>query len=83
MSKERLMMEGKLTHLEQDARNLILKIEGFCTSIRAGLNTALTPVEELEIPLISQQMRDLEFSYVKLQGVNSQIKRIKKELGRG
>ena len=80
---ERLKMQGLLADLEQEVANLTLRIDGFATSIREGLNTALTPVEKLEIAKISLQMRDLEAAYVELQGKLSRVQRLKKELGRG
>jgi len=83
MSHERLQMQGMLAGLEQDVTGLTLKIEGLASSMRGGLNTALTPVEELDVPLLANQMRDLETAFVDLQGKRTRIERLKKELGRG
>ncbi len=83
MSNERLMMEGQLSGLKREVRSLEMKIEGLCRSLRENLNTALTAVEDLDIPMIGQQARELELSYAKLQGNNSRIARLKKELGCG
>ena len=83
MSNERLMMEGQLSGLKNETRSLKLKVEGLCGSLRENLNTALTPINELDIPMISQQARDLELTYAELQGKESRIARLHKELGRG
>lgn len=83
MSNERLMMEGQLTGLKNETRSLKLKIEGLCSSLRGNLNTALTPIKELDIPMIAQQARDLELTYAELQGKVFRIARLRKELGRG
>ena len=83
MGNERLMMEGQLSGLKNETRSLKLKIEGLCSSLRENLNTALTPIDELDVPLISQQSRELELAYAELQGKESRIARLKKELGRG
>lgn len=80
---ERLMMEGKLSGLERDAKALRYRMEGLCSQIRGQLNTALTSVEEMEIPEAAQHMRDLELAWTEYQIIDSQIDRLKKELGRG
>jgi hypothetical protein len=83
MSNERLMMEGQLSGLKQETRSLTLKIEGLCRSLRENLNTALTPIKELEILLISEQARELELTCAELQGKEHRISRLRRELGRG
>lgn len=83
MSNERLMMDGKLSRLHRETNGLRLKIQGLCDSIRQNLNTALTPISELDVLMINQQVRDLEIAYVELKGKESRIARINKELGRG
>ena len=83
MGNERLMMEGQLSGLRNETRSLKLKIEGLCSSLRENLNTALTPIEELELPMIIQQTKDLTLTYAELTGKKSRIARLEKELGRG
>lgn len=83
MSQERLMMEGQLSGLNNEARSLSVKIEGLCVALRQNLNTNLTPVADLDLPMIAQQARDLELAYAELQGKLSRIARIERELGRG
>ncbi len=83
MADDRLMMEGTLSQLEQQQQGLELKIEGLCESLRAKLNTAVTPIGDLDVPQVSQQSHELASAWAQLQGVYSRIARLKRELGRG
>ena len=83
MSNESLMMEGKLSGLKRDLIQQKLRVENLCISMRTGLNTALTPVDELDVAGISQQSRDFVLAFVEMQKTISLIERLKKELGRG
>jgi hypothetical protein len=83
MGNERLKMEGQLYGLENETRSLKLKIEGLCSLLRENLNTALTPIQELEMPMITEQARELELTYAILQGKEHRIARLNRELGRG
>lgn len=78
---ERLMMEGRLERLKRDRIKLRLRIEGNCTAVRSGLNTALTEVDELDVPVIAEQMDELVSAWGELQGVNIKVARIEQELG--
>lgn len=80
---ERLQMQGRLSELEEEAYSLRMKIEAACRTIRAELNTTLREIEDLDIPMAAQQMRELETAFVRLQGLLSKIKQIRLELGRG
>lgn len=80
MSLERAAMKGKLAELEQQRTRLRLKIEGNATGIRAGLNTALTPAEELQVPMIAEQMDELVMAWAELQKCLSDISRLEREL---
>lgn len=80
---ERLQMQGKLVGLEQDKHRLKMRIDGLCRSIRTLINPALMDIGDMDIPMASQQMRDLEMAFVELQGVDSRITRLKRELGLG
>ncbi len=82
-SDDRLMMEGRLSQLKQDLCQLEQRIESLCRGIRGDLNTALRPVQELDVPRISQQARDLQTAFVKMQSVLSRINRLNRELGNG
>ena len=77
---ERAAMKGKLVELEEQRKRLNFKAEGLCTAIRQGLNTALTPFEEQEIPQVQSQMDDLVMTWVELQKVQSDICRLQREL---
>lgn len=80
MSLERAAMRGRFAELQDKKAKLRLKAEGLCTAIRQGLNTALTPVEDIEMAIIAGQMDDLVMAYAEMQGVLADIARIEKEL---
>jgi hypothetical protein len=80
---ERDQMLGRLSVLEQERMQLRMTIEGQCRVIREEINPTLNDPESMDIAMAAQQMRNLETAAVRLQGVNSQINRLKKELGLG
>ena len=80
MSLERAAMQGSLAELKQKREKLVLRIEGNCAAIRQGLNIALYPVDELNVPVTAEQMRELELAYVEKVSVDSRISRLEKEL---
>jgi len=80
ISVERAAMKGRLAEAEHNLATLRLRIEGLCTSIRQSLNTALTPVEDLEIPQVAGQMDLLEDAWAQYQKTRIDIERLKKEL---
>lgn len=80
MSLERVAMRGKLAELEQHRNQLRLRIEGAATAIRQGLNTALTPVEDIPVPILAEQMDSLVMAWAELQKVISDINRLEREL---
>jgi len=80
MSLERAAMQGRLAEAKQKGDKLKLKIEGVTRTLRTGLNTALTPPEELEIPLLDEQWDELKMAWAELQGVNSAIAHLEREL---
>ena len=80
---ERLQMQGRLAELRQEAHSLRMKIEAACRTIRGELNTTIREVEDIDIPLASQQMDELVMAQAELLAVNSKIARLEKELGLG
>jgi len=80
MNMERAAMRGKLAEEKERAARLRLRIEGNCRAIRTGLNTALTPVDDLEVPMMAGQMDELIAAWGELQAVVSDIARLEKEL---
>jgi hypothetical protein len=76
-------MQGRLAELRQEAHSLRMKIEAACRTIRGELNTTIREVEDIDIPLASQQMDDLVMAQAELLAVNSKIARLEKELGLG
>lgn len=77
---ERAAMKGKLAEARDRERHLTHLIEGGCSAIRTGLNTALTPVADLEVPQLAAQMDDLVNNWGELQATRSEIARLQKEL---
>lgn len=80
MSLERAAMQGKRAVAKEREKKLILRIEGNCTAIRTGLNTALTPVHELQVPQLAGQMDELVTAWGELQATRGEIARLEREL---
>ena len=80
MNLERAAMKGRLAEAQQERNRLILKGEGLCAAIRQGLNIALTPFPDMEIPQAAQQMDDLVMTWAELAKVQGDIARLEREL---
>jgi hypothetical protein len=80
LNLERAAMKGKLVEVQDQLKKLLLRGDGLCIAIRQGLNTALTPFSEQEIPLVASQMDDLVMAWAELQKVQSDIARLEREL---
>lgn len=78
---ERAAMRGKLADAKDRERRLNLRIDGSCTAIRTGLNTALTPVRDLAVPQLAEQMDELVSAWGELQATIGEISRLERELG--
>jgi len=81
MTLERAAMRGRLVEAQLRGKKLTLRIEGNCTAIRTGLNTALTPVRDLCVPQLAEQMDELVSAWAELQATISEISRLERELG--
>lgn len=80
MTTERAAMMGKLGVARNREQSLTLRIEGLASALRTGLNTALTPVAELEVPQLAEQMDQLVAAWGELLLTRSDIARLEKEL---
>lgn len=80
MSLERAAMRGKLAEKRELAVKLRLRIEGNCVAIRQGLNTALTPVDDLKVLMTAEQMDELVGAWGELQAVKLEIARLEEAL---
>jgi len=80
ISLERAALRGRLAEAEHTLAALRMRIEGLCMSIRQSLNTALTPVEDLNVPQSAGQMDLLEDAWAQYQKTRIDIERLKKEL---
>jgi hypothetical protein len=77
---ERAAMRGKLAEAKEREKRLALRIGGNAQAIRQGLNTTLTPVADLEIPQLAEQMDELVQTWGELQATIAEIGRLEKEL---
>jgi len=80
MSTERAAMRGRLAELNAERVRLRNRIQGEATAIRAALNTTLTPIDELDVPVIDEQWDGLKSAWAELFGVNQDIRRLEREL---
>ena len=80
MNLERAAMHGRLAEAKQKRDRLKLKIDGNARHLRQALNTVLTPVEELEVPILDELWDDLKAAWIDLHVVLGDIARLEKEL---
>lgn len=80
MSLEREAMRGRLAGLRDKQKKLCSRIEGDARAIRTALNTALTPPEDLDVPVIDEQWDQLKGAWAELAVVNGDIARLEREL---
>lgn len=80
MSLEREAMQGRLAGLKQQREKLRLRIDGNARQIRQGLNTVLTPVDDLEVLLLDEQWDELKTAWAELTKISSDIARLEREL---
>lgn len=81
MNLERAAMRGKLAQAREKKIRLMSKFEALASAIRQGLNTALTDIEDIEIPQLSAMWGDLEVCWAELLSIRGDIERLEKELG--
>jgi len=77
---ERAAMKGKLAEAREKRIRLMNKFEALSTAIRQGLNTALTDIEDIEVPQLSQMWSDLELCWAEILSIRNDIERLEKEL---
>lgn len=78
---ERVMMRGQLAELKETRAKLRLRIEGNCRAVRTGLNPVLVDqVDDLNIPLVAEQMDELQEAWAELAATNSRIAGLIREL---
>lgn len=80
MSIERAAMRGKLAEAELTRNRLRSRIEGVAIAMRQGLNTSLTPADELPVLQLDEQWDTLKDAWAELGIVNAAIARLEKEL---
>ncbi|MFH1885162.1 MAG: hypothetical protein ABIM40_00570 [Pseudomonadota bacterium] len=81
MNHERAAMLGLLAEARKKREELRAKCEWLAQSLRQGLNTALTNVEDLAMDTVWQQMTELSGSWAELVAVRARIERLERELG--
>lgn len=80
MNLEREAMQGRLAGLKQQREKLRLRIDGNARQLRQGLNTVLTPVDDLEVLLLDEQWDELKTAWAELTKINADIARLEREL---
>lgn len=80
MNLERAALRGKLSEAQEKELRLRRRCEALAGSLRLGLNTALTPVAELDVPALADQMDDLVAAWAELAATASEISRLEREL---
>ena len=80
ISLERAALRGKLSEAEHNLTALRLRIEGLCVTIRWSLNTALTSLDDLDIPKVASQMDILVETWAQYQKTRIDVERLQKEL---
>jgi len=80
MNLERAAMKGKLAEGKEKKIRLMNKFEALATSIRRGLNTALTDIEDVEMDQLSVIWSDLEVTWAEILSIRNDIERLEKEL---
>lgn len=80
MSLERAAMRGKLAEAEERRQRLALRCRGLADSLRLNLNTTLTPVAELDVPQLAEQMDQLVAAWGELMATLSEVARLEREL---
>jgi len=77
---ERAAMKGRLAEQRQNRERLRNRIKGSADAIRTKLNTLLTPVDDLDVPVIDEQWDQLKASWTELAVTNGEIGRLEREL---
>ena len=80
MNMERAALRGRLAQAREKKIRRMSKFEALARSIRQGLNTALTDIEDMEIPQLSEMWSDLEVCWGELLSIRGDIERLEKEL---
>ena len=81
MTADRAIMKAQLYELKQLQAKLRLRIEGNCRAVRSGLNSVLVDrVDDLDIPMVAEQMDELQEAWGKLTVTNSRIAGLEREL---
>lgn len=80
MNLERAAMKGTLAEAEQTRDKLRMRIEGAAVALRQGLNTTLTPVDELPVLQLDEQWDTLKEAWAELGMINEKIARLQREL---
>lgn len=81
MNLEHAAMKGRLAELKERKAGLEMRAEGLCESLRTLLNTALIPLDELEINRAIQHMDDLSSCMVEIYAIDGKMQRLQRELG--
>lgn len=80
MNLERAAMHGRLSEAQAKKKRLEILIDSQAGTVRTMLNTALTPVADLEIPQVAELVDNIVGMWGELQAVCLEISRLEREL---
>lgn len=81
MNIERAAMKSKLSGLQDDKKNLIMRAEIVHENIRRELNTALIAVEDTDMARIGSLYGDLLDVHTQIVRINAAIYKLNREMG--
>ncbi|MDD2853544.1 MAG: hypothetical protein PHY09_16790 [Desulfuromonadaceae bacterium] len=80
LNLERAAMKGELVEMKLQAEKLRNRIKGDAEAIRVKLNTTRILPDDLEIPVVDEQMDQLKGSWAELISLKSRIADYEREL---
>jgi hypothetical protein len=78
---ENITMKGKLKEREEQVLRLRNRFEALAMSMRHGLNTRLTDIEDIDVPQLCVVFDDLKACWAAALNERLEIHKLKKELG--
>jgi vacuolar-type H+-ATPase subunit D/Vma8 len=80
MSLERAAMKGELVDMRLQAERLRNRIKGITEVVRLKLNTTRIQPDDLEIPVVDEQMDQLKEAWSELLTIKTKIAAYEREL---
>lgn len=80
MNLERAAMKGELVEMKLQSDRLRNRIKGTAEAIRVKLNTTRILPDDLDIPVVDEQMDQLKGAWAELISIKSKIAEYEREL---